>query len=120
MNQKVLTVSSNIGTGFWTSICVAFCSLLGRKSKNYQKKQDKVLNDANRQLMEQFNAIGGIEISDYRVTWGGKLSVTISAIATVDEESLQTAKNSLRTCPKCGAPIDDSMLFCGECGEKLK
>ena len=25
-----------------------------------------------------------------------------------------------KVCPKCGADIDDEMLFCAECGEKLK
>ena len=26
----------------------------------------------------------------------------------------------IKHCPECGAEIDDEMLFCGECGKKLK
>jgi len=45
------------------------------------------------------------------------------------EESVQTAGSvkpkktpvkDPKKCPKCGSPITDDMLFCGECGAKLK
>jgi len=119
-NKVILSASSNNGIGLWTSICVAFCSILGKKSKNYQKKQDKVLNDANKQLMAKYKSAGGISLSDYRVVWESKLSVTVSALATVNKEVANTIQSSEMVCPRCGAPIDDEMLFCGECGEKLK
>lgn len=120
MKQKLLSASSNIGIGLWTSICVAFCSIFGKKSKNYQKKQDRVLNDANKQLMEKLTAVGGTTFSDYRVVWAGKLTVTVSAITTIDEEKSQPIAQGTGVCPNCGAQIDDDMLFCGECGFKLR
>ena len=104
----------------WTSICVGFCSIFGKKSKAYQKKQDRVLKDANEQLMAKFRSAGGVAITDYRVVWQHKLAVTVSVLATVDEKMAKAVPQKNMTCPKCGAPIDDEMLFCGECGEKLK
>ena len=118
MNSKVLTASANIGVGLWTSICVGFANVFGVESKNYRTKQKKVLAAANKRLLSQLDALGaGYKLTDYRVTWSGKLSVTVSALAEPCEcEGVVVTKK----CPKCGAPIDDEMLFCGECGEKLK
>lgn len=118
--RVILTASSNTGIGLWTSICVGFCSILGTESKNYKKKQNKVLAAANLELAQQLKSLGfGYVLSDYRVTWSGKLSVTVSALA-VDSKGRKEDVADIKVCPKCGAPIDDEMLFCGECGEKLK
>ena len=123
MNSKILTGSANMGTGLWTSICLAFCNMLGRESMAYIMKQKRVLNLANKRLLSQFEALGsGYKMTDYRVTWSGKLSVTVSALAeTCDVSSPSSVQlPKAKTCPRCGAPIEDDMLFCGECGEKLK
>ena len=59
-------------------------------------------------------------MSDYRVTWSGKLFVTVSALAVKEGDSAEEPVVNDGVCPKCGAPIDGDMLFCGECGQKLK
>ena len=134
MNQRVLVSSSNTGIGLWTTICFAFCAILGRQSKNYKKKQDKVLRVANDGLLIQLNELdGNYHLVDYRVTWSDKLSVTVSAIAQEGGEVVSSSKSPSKAtggketkpekphlCPKCGAEIEDDMMFCGECGEKLK
>lgn len=82
MKRFVLTASSNTGIGLWTTICVAFSSIFGCVSKNYKKKQDKVLDNANEELMESLSELGeDYVLSDYRVTWSGGLRVTVSAVA---------------------------------------
>lgn len=93
MKQKILTSSSNIGMGLWTGICVMFCSLLGRESLNYKKKQDRVLSAANKGLELKIKALGqGYHFVDYRVTWSSSLSVTVSALAVneCEEEIVKT------------------------------
>ena len=40
-NVILLSASSNIGTGLWTSICVAFSKIFGVESKNFKNKQLK-------------------------------------------------------------------------------
>ena len=121
MIQKPLVASANIGTGLWTSICVSFCSLLGRQSKNYKKKQTRLLAMANEELTNSFKALGkGYALSDYRVTWSGKLFVTVSALAVKEGDSDEEPVINSGLCPNCGAIIDEEMLFCGECGQKLK
>jgi len=122
MEQKLLVGSANMGTGLWTSICVAFCSLLGRESKNLKKKQDKVVALANNELNYQLKLLGGhYTLSDYRITWNGHLVVTVSAIAVGEGGAEEGGKAEQgNKCPKCGAPIEPGAMFCGECGEKLK
>ena len=122
MSSKILAASANMGTGLWTSICVAFCNIFGRESNHYRMKQNMVLSTANRRLMKQFEKMGpGYKLTDYRVTWSGRLYVTVSALAEEcsEEESIKD-KPIVKKCPRCGAPVEDDMLFCGECGEKLK
>ena len=124
MIQKTLAASANMGVGLWTSICVAFCSLLGRQSQNFKRKQVRLLAMANEDLNKSFKKLGkGYVLNDYRVTWSGKLSVTVSALAinnnaTEEETEIDITANNF--CPKCGSKIDADMLFCGECGQKLK
>lgn len=38
----------------------------------------------------------------------------------VSSSQTQAIPQKPLVCPQCGAPIDDEMLFCGECGKKLK
>lgn len=120
MSNKILVASANTGTGLWTSICFGFCEIIGKESVAYRTKQKKVLAAANKRLLSQLSTLGeGYKLTDYRVTWSGKLSVTVSALAELDGGEVKTIKES-KKCPRCGAPIDDEMLFCGECGAKLK
>ena len=109
--EKIVTItaSANTGIGLWTSICVAFCSLLGRESNHFKAKQDRILRMANTRLNKLAETLKAKCITDYRVTWSGSLSVTVSALAQVE----------VRTCPKCGKEIKNNATFCGNCGEKL-
>ena len=140
MKQKILVASSNTGIGLWTSICVAFCQIFGKESKNYKRKQEKILDAANADLRNQLKETGdNFHLVDYRVTWSQNLSVTVSALAVENNEINNIENNNIEVmdklekiqkqpiketdehkCPKCGAAIDEDMLFCGECGEKLK
>ena len=127
MSRKVLTASANMGTGLWTFICRALCEVFGKESKAFRNKQKRVLDLANKRLNAQLEALGpGYSLTEYRVVWFGNLSVTVSALAELGGDSRGVAQNALpskpkaKVCPRCGSPIDDDMLFCGECGEKLK
>ena len=126
MNEVTLSASANVGVGLWTSICRAFASIFGVESKNFLNKQNRILKSAEARLKSKFAELGpGYELRDYRVTWGGALSVTVSALAvksnaeSSQEESLKE-KAKPKVCPQCGAPIEAEMFFCGECGHKLK
>lgn len=82
MNAVILTSSANTGIGLWTSICVAFAGILGCESKNYKRKQQRILKKANKELYKQLEELGpGYELFDYRVVETGRLSITVSAIA---------------------------------------
>lgn len=121
MNQRLLVASSNTGIGLWTSICVAFCNIFGKESIAYKKKQNKVLTAANSSLFSQYRklAAAGYYLVDYRVTWSGKLAVTVSALA-VEGQSGENLIEKHKACPECGAEIEKDMDFCPECGAKLK
>ena len=123
MSRKVLTASANQGIGLWTFICRALCEVFGKESQTFRNKQRRVLDNANARLNYQLKALGpGYSLTEYRVIWFGNLSVTVSAIAELDNSSKEssTPSSQPKVCPRCGSPIDDDMLFCGECGEKLK
>ena len=132
MSKRILAASANVGIGLWTSICVSFCRIFGKESKAYRGRQKRVLDAANRRLLSQLEELGeGYVLSDYRVTWSGGLAVTVSALACLggddgeDKPKLELAKKAKeapkqKLCPRCGAPVEDDMLFCGECGAKLK
>ena len=49
-----------------------------------------------------------------------KLTDVVSNFSVVAQDNTSVIKEQAQVCPKCGAPIDKEMLFCGECGEKLK
>lgn len=51
--QTPITAVSNTGIGLWTSICNALCAIFGKKSKAYNKKLEKIKNDAINQLLNQ-------------------------------------------------------------------
>ena len=136
MKVVTLTASANTGIGLFTSICVACASIMGVESKNYHKKTEKVLDEANKRLMKKFEDLGpGYSINEYRVVQENVLSDTVSMVAVKEcceqndnsddekqepKEEPKVEEPKHKVCPKCGAPIDDDMLFCGECGEKLK
>ena len=87
MKQKILTASANTGIGLWTSICMFFCKITGTESFNYKMKQEKVLDTANIGLSSQLKYLGkDYYLVDYRVTWSGPLSVTVSALAVSNNE----------------------------------
>ena len=118
MTQKILTASANTGVGVWTAICLWFSMIFGSQSKNYLKKQNKILRIANSSIEEQIKQIGpGFRITDYRLVTTGFLSISITAIAT--NEDLETTKEQNKICPHCGALNDPDALFCGECGRQL-
>ena len=106
MDSKILSASANTGTGLLTSICVVICNLLGTESQNYKAKQQKVLNEANRELLAQFKKLGaGYKMIDYRVTWSGKLSVTVSALAEPKIATSAVVNPIKSTEPKVEKPV---------------
>ena len=90
--NKIVTASSNSGIGLWTSICIFFASIFGVESKNLMKKQNKVLDKALARLLENISTLGNFtNVSDFRVTWQGKLAVTLSALVeTSDQVNIST------------------------------
>ena len=93
MDTVILTSSANTGIGLWTSICVAFASIMGCESKNYKRKQKRILKKANEELYKQLAELGpGYELFDYRVVETGKLAITVSAIAKNPNKEQSFAK----------------------------
>lgn len=108
MDRVILTASCNTGIGLWTSICVAFSSIFGCVSKNYKKKQQKVLDNANEELMEDLEELGdGYVLSDYRVTWSGGLKVTVSALA---ERKCCDQPNETNIVPSASKSNDEQLV----------
>ena len=117
MKPIMLTANANMGFGLWTAICFMFANLMGVESKNYLKKHNNVLRIAKERLTDEFLKLGpGYSLIDFRVTWTSPLTVTISGLAVKAE----IGGDQPTTCPKCGEPIDAEMIFCGNCGQKLK
>ena len=116
MKQRILTANANMGIGFWTAICYFAANIGGVESKNFLKKHDQVLKTAKDRLSQEFINLGpGYKLTDFRVTWTSPLSVTVSGLASKDE-----ADDSVTRCPNCNEPINEDMMFCGNCGQKLK
>ena len=87
MKQKMIFGVANTGIGFWTSICCAFCNLLGKESLAYKAKQRKVLSKARLSFQQQLsNFEEPYKITDVRTTWSGHLSVTISGVVEYQKE----------------------------------
>ena len=63
----LLTASSNVGMGLWTTICVYFAAIFGVESKNRTKKMNRAMNDVKRKLIDQMNQLPEYEFSDFRV-----------------------------------------------------
>ena len=63
----LITASTNIGVGLWTSICVAFAGMMGVESKNYTKKMERAAAEVKRKLIEQMDELPDYEYSDFRL-----------------------------------------------------
>ena len=66
-NQIILYSASNIGLGLWTSICVMVSSIFGVKSKNYEKKMNKVIESIKLDLQKQMSEYKDFEFSYYKI-----------------------------------------------------
>lgn len=100
MEQVILTSSANTGIGLWTCICVMFSQIFGLQSNSYKYKQEKILDFANKELKEQLLSLGGgFVLKDYRVTWSGKLSVTVSGVAVREKAPQKKKENTLKLEP---------------------
>ncbi len=82
-NYVLLTASSNVGIGLWTSICVFFAKIFGVTSHNLQNKQRRVASSLKKQLEKQFEALpeGEYELKDFRIVFSSTLAATASAVA---------------------------------------
>ena len=95
MRTVAVTASANTGFGLWTMICFGFSQIFGCQSKSFKRKQEKVLDIANKDLESQLNELDpNHTITDYRVVWYGLLSATVSVIAVLPdvEEEKKAAK----------------------------
>ena len=107
---KIYTASANTGIGLLTSICVFFASIGGVESLNFKNKQQKILNTANKRLVEALAKDGITDISDYRIVWQGKLNVAVSVMGVVSKG--ETTKEDTHL------PKDDSSAILNEAIKK--
>lgn len=82
-NYIVLTDSTNIGLGFWTAICIYFCMIFGKESKNLRYKQMVIGGRLKNLIEQQYEKLpaGEYDLVDYRIQFSSMLSATATAVA---------------------------------------
>ena len=82
-NYIVLTDSTNIGLGFWTAICIYFCMIFGKESKNFRAKQMRIGGRLKNLIEKQYEKLpaGEYDLVDYRIQFSSALSATATAVA---------------------------------------
>ena len=89
MGKLVVSESTNMGIGLWTSICVAFCSIFGRSSRALNAKQNSLVSFAvgniNRKLLQYPN----YEAVDLEVKTYGKstMMITVSVLLETKQDA---------------------------------
>ncbi len=121
MVQKILTASANSGMGIWTMICFCFSSIFGISSKNYRRKQEKVISTAKNSISLQLKKLEpDYYISNLTITNNGPLSVTIVAVVTNDKlQSVVENDEKVNVCPHCGFKNPFYAYYCGKCLKPL-
>lgn len=76
----LLTASENVGVGLWTSICIAFASIFGVKSRSFNRKLNRVMKRLKEDLYDQMDDYPGYDFSDFRIVRDGSLAYTASVI----------------------------------------
>ena len=69
----LLTVASNRGIGFWTSICLGFSNFFGFKSYRYNLKLNAILKEITEKLEEKMENYPDYDFSDFRIVKENKL-----------------------------------------------
>jgi uncharacterized protein YbjQ (UPF0145 family) len=62
--SNTIVAYANIGIGLWTSICMACCNLVGKESKAYLNKQQRLVKKCINSLKLQAKVMGADEIID--------------------------------------------------------
>ena len=81
-NFVLLSASANVGTGLWTSICVAFAAIFGVESKNYTKKMERANKAVKARLLKQMSEYPDFVFEDFRIVKDGNLAYTGTVIGT--------------------------------------
>ena len=81
-NYVLLSASANVGTGLWTSICVACAAILGVESKNYTKKMERANKAVKARLLKQMSNYPDFVFEDFRIVRDGNLAYTGTVIGT--------------------------------------
>ena len=88
---RVTYACSNIGTGFWTSICIAFASFFGKTSNHLMTKQYKMLDEAKKRLDEKLaKNYEDWEVIQTVQVLNKKLGVTLFALLVRDYKEEET------------------------------
>lgn len=81
-NTVLLSASANVGTGLWTSICVAFAAIFGVESKNFTRKMDRASKAVRIRLGKEMSKYPDFTFADFRIVKEGKLTYTGTVIGT--------------------------------------
>ncbi len=89
-------------------------------------KQKYDIASMESRLNKSYNALGRLcyEVYSNDESVSDEIKALIKEIAS-EIEAIEDAKaqiikiKSNRFCAKCGAPVNESAVFCGQCGEKL-
>ena len=82
----LLSSSANMGTGLWTMICLFFCKIFGRESRNYRIKVNKAMNMVKNRLAMAMSEYPEYDFEDFRVVKEKDLSFIGTVLGTLREE----------------------------------
>ena len=95
----ILTATSNLGIGLFTSICVACANLIGVESKRLKAKQEKVLQQVKDDIDRQLKELPGYEIVDARANSIGNLNIELVVIVAPKGRCCQRQEEPLEEEP---------------------